>query len=111
VLHDDPRLTAQCVQSFGQRGEAIGSVLNLERLDCDIRLGLEYGNSTSGIGNINTYSEHKESSYDITTAAEPPLPIADSICSLTRATVSGALPAQIERRTMEGWLTDFQTSA
>lgn len=40
----------------------------------------------------------------------PPLPIADSICLLTRATALGAQPAQIERCTMEGRLADFLTS-
>ncbi len=85
-------------------------MLNLEWLDCYLCLGLEHGNGAPGIRNINTYSEHRESSYDVTTEAEPPFPIADSICSLTRATEPGALPAQIERRTMEGRLTDFRTS-
>ena len=42
---------------------------------------------------------------------EPSFPIADSICLLTRVYRVGTLPAQIERREWEGWLTDFPTSA
>ena len=40
----------------------------------------------------------------------PPLPIADSICSLTRVTRLGTQPAQIERCTMEGQLANFKTN-
>lgn len=105
MLHNNAAFSIQSIQLFDQGGKPFGGMLNLKGLH-DYLLSLpQHGYGTFAVGNIDSYCEHIASSPMRYYNGLQPLPIADSICSLTRVTILALYLHKSNAVQQEGWLT------